>query len=129
MTDAVQEAEAIVLDLTRRLTGPRDGECLCCYVVRMLDDHGCDTTLRWATRYRDLRAPRATALEERLGRMGGFCDCEIFMNGMDLVPRLRVGPDGEEQWPTPLPSCAGVRTGSTQGCANWTRRRRLGYCW
>jgi len=30
---------------------------------------------------RDVTAPRATALEQRLGDLGGFCDCEIFLNG------------------------------------------------
>ncbi|MDX6357453.1 MAG: hypothetical protein QOH37_507 [Nocardioidaceae bacterium] len=46
-------------------------ECLYCYVARMLDEHGRDCTLRWAGHYRDLRAPRATTLERRLGSMGG----------------------------------------------------------
>src|SRR5829696_2710512 len=60
-TSAVEEAEAIVLDLTRRLTGPADRECLFCYVVRMLDNHGCDNTLRWAGAFREVRAPRASS--------------------------------------------------------------------
>jgi len=121
--DPVDRAHAIVLDLTRRLTTPADGECLCCYVVRMLDDHGCDDTLRWAGRFRDLRAPRATALESRLGRMGGFCDCEIFLNGLTLAPHLLVGDAGEEEWPDPRPACRGVPAGSSKGCENWVRRR------
>lgn len=123
-TRAVEEAEAIVLDLTRRLTNPGDGECLYCYVVRMLDNHGCDNTLRWAGAFRDLRAPRATGLESRLGQMGGFCDCEIFLNGVTLAPRLLVGEDADERWPNPRPRCDRVRAGSTKGCANWVRRRR-----
>ena len=119
MTDtALREAEAIVLDLNRRLTGVRDDECLYCYVARMLEEHGCDNTLRWAARYRDLRAPRATALESRLGQMGGFCDCEIFLNGV-----MPAGGEDEDE-PRPLPACEGVRAGSTQGCQIWGRRRR-----
>jgi hypothetical protein len=55
----------------------------------MLEEHGCNNELRWATRYRDLRAPRATALRDRLFRMGGFCDCEIFLNGMMLADEPR----------------------------------------
>jgi len=98
---------------------PRAGECLLCYVARMVDQFGCDTTLRWARRFRDLRAPTATALERRLGQVGGFCDCEVFLNGYGLVPR-RMGPgygDGDVPASTPLPLCAGVRRASTQPCA------------
>jgi hypothetical protein len=84
----VLAAESWLRERALGLTEPHAAECLFCFVARMLDEHGCDTTLRWATRYRDLRAPRATALENRLYRMGGFCDCEIFLNGMTLAPRL-----------------------------------------
>ena len=109
------------------LTGPHEHECLLCYVWRMLD-FGC-TGLRWATHYRDLRAPRATALERRLGQKGGFCDCEIFLNGFELRPQHMVGGDeyvengvsyiDNANYPDPMPPCRGVRRGSTQGCALW----------
>ncbi len=88
----VLAAESWLRDRAHGLTEPDGAECLFCFVARMLGEHGCDTTLRWATRYRDLRAPRATALENRLFRMGGFCDCEIFLNGMMLAPRLVSAP-------------------------------------
>lgn len=80
----------------------------------MITDHGCATSLRWAIRYRDLRAPRAKALEQRLGRMGGSCDCGLFLNGVTLDRRLRVPGTVSE----------GVRTGSTQRCTHWVRQRR-----
>ena len=118
--------------LSTALTDPHDGECLLCYVHRMLE-FGC-TGLRWATRYRDLRAPRATALERRLGERGGYCDCEIFLNGYEPAPELwtpdrEVDEDGhihyvEAEWPEQLPTCRGVRAGSTQGCTLWVRQRR-----
>ncbi len=138
MSDAVTAAEAMVLDLTRRLTLPEERECLYCYVARMVDDHGCDNTLRWAVRFRDLRAPRAKALAERLGRMGGFCDCEMFLNGVTLAGRA---PFEEDAWcdcdgwcdcrqddvadpvERRLP-CLGVRAGSTRGCGQWSSLRR-----
>src|SRR4051794_3145528 len=44
------------------LATPLPVECLGCYVWRMLDEYGCNATLRWACRWRDARAPRATAL-------------------------------------------------------------------
>src|SRR5438105_4691710 len=77
------------------LTEPRPDECVLCYVDRMLDAFGCDTTLRWARRWRDLRRPRATGLERRLESRGGFCDCEIFLNGWTLREDLWV-PDDED---------------------------------
>jgi hypothetical protein len=129
----VTETENHLRQLAHALTDPRDGECLLCYVFRMLD-HGC-TGLRWARRYRDLRAPRATALERRLGRMGGYCDCEIFLNGVELAEEYWV--PGEEEtdlygdvtltdptYPDPMPPCHGVRAGSTQGCGLWVRQWR-----
>ena len=94
---------------------------------------GC-TGLRWAKRYRDLRAPRATALERRLGQVGGFCDCEIFLNGYTLAPDQWVRTPGvvvdgilyetEPKHPDPMPDCLGVRAGSTRGCGLWVRRQR-----
>jgi hypothetical protein len=122
----VDEVESFVRDRSAELTTPAGGECLCCYVVRMLDAFGCDNTLRWARCFRDERAPRATGLERRLGSMGGYCDCEIFMNGLSLVDRLRVlDPLTDELvWPKERPACGGVRRSSTQWCDNWQRQSR-----
>ncbi|MCW2848532.1 MAG: hypothetical protein JWR90_2506 [Marmoricola sp.] len=121
-------AEQLVHTMAIELTHPHERECVICYVLRMLDEFGCDTTLRFARDYRDLRAPRATALEARLGSMGGFCDCEIFLNGMRRARHLRTYDEyGDEVDGKPLPPCAGVRRGSTQGCAHWVRRRRGPY--
>ncbi|TFV62059.1 DUF2695 domain-containing protein [Geodermatophilus sp. DF01-2] len=91
----------------------------------MLDAFGCDCTLRWARRWRDLRLPRATGLERRMEACGGFCDCEIFLNGWTLRDELQV-PDenGEPAWPAQRPPCAGVGSRSSQPCANWEPWRR-----
>lgn len=128
----VSDTEDELRTLSTELTRPHEGECLLCYVHRMLE-FGC-TGLRWATRYRDLRAPRATALEDRLGEKGAFCDCEMFLNGYELAPEHWIRPeeyvdDGvtyvpDPSYPDPMPSCRGVRKGSTQGCALWRRYRR-----
>jgi len=147
----VQDAERVLADASLALLGPEPGECLLCYVHRMLVEFGCDCRLRFAAHYRDVRAPRATGLERRLGNTGGFCDCEIFLNGYDLrseywVPDIALRQsaldqyelyqdelDGEElaeeeqTWPMPLPHCAGVRAGSTQPCSLWYRRWRGGW--
>ncbi|MCB0912400.1 MAG: DUF2695 domain-containing protein [Propionibacteriaceae bacterium] len=94
----VQEAEAILADASSALLDPPQGECLLCYVGRMVDEFGCDGRLRFATHYRDARAPSATALERRLGRRGGYCDCEIFLNGYDLRPEFWT--PRPRSWPT-----------------------------
>ena len=131
----IDEAEALVRGLATELTRVREGECLCCYVARQLDEYPCDGTLRHALRYRDAVAPRASALEKRLGRVGGYCDCEVFLNGYVLDERLwtprreAIDDNGfahmvEAQPPDPLPPCAGVRRGAVEPCGNWERLRR-----
>jgi len=132
----VLEAEQVLADASLALLGPEPRECLLCYVHRMLMEFGCDGRLRFAGHFRDVRAQRATALERRLGRTGGYCDCEVFLNGYDLRPQYLV-PDaaeppevfededgGELTWPQRLPPCTGVRAGSTQPCRLWWRRLR-----
>jgi hypothetical protein len=127
LTMAVVDAEEMLAEVSSSLLGPRTGECLLCYVHRMLTDHGCDCRLRFATHYRDVRAPRATALERRLQRVGGFCDCEIFLNGYELLLPLAPGDldedDAEAEWARadPMPTCPGVRAGSTSPCPLWRR--------
>ena len=111
--------------LGEAITAPAADECVLCYVDRMLEAFGCDTTLRWARRWRDLRVPRATGLERRLGSRGGFCDCEVFLNGWTLRDELQVpGEDGEPAWPAQRPPCAAVGPRSSQPCANWVPWRR-----
>jgi Protein of unknown function (DUF2695) len=128
----VSDTERALQSLSAALTDPHAGECLLCYVYRMLE-LGC-TGLRWARHYRDTQAPRATALEARLGQRGGYCDCEIFLNGYELAPEHWLPPEeyveggvaylSDPSYPDPMPRCRGVRRGSTQGCALWVRLRR-----
>lgn len=122
----VDEAETLLRRLSDQLTMPSEGECLCCFVARQLDEFGCNGTHRHAERYRDLKAPRATALKDRMSRVGACCcDCELFLNGY----RNRSDPSDDEDFDVeaavpPIPPCAGVRRGSIQPCANWVRQRR-----
>lgn len=104
------DAAEFVAALQEELTAPRDRECLGCYVMRMLDEFGCDNKLRWVGRWRDQCAPRATRLERGLEDRGGFCDCEVAFN---VYPDIMLVEDDE----TPLPECLGVsRRGSTLLC-------------
>jgi hypothetical protein len=54
----VDEAEAFLRRRAAEITKPQEGECLCCYVVRLLDEFPCDNHLRHALHYRDVVAPR-----------------------------------------------------------------------
>ena len=120
------EAERYLQILADPRCQPAPHECLACFVARLLTDFGCDTTLRWAQRFRALRSPTATGLERRLGNVGGFCDCEVFLNGYRLVRPLLVRDLATDELMAPdePPVCAGVRSTSTKPCANWERRTR-----
>lgn len=111
---SIAATEEELRELAEAWTEPRAEECVLCYVARMLDAWGCDNTLRFAERFRQLRAPRASALLRRFGQAGGYCDCEIFLNAF-----VAVDPFG-----TGLPTCQGVGQGSSQPCGSWTRRVR-----
>lgn len=131
----IYEAEGLVRELATELTSVHEGECLCCYVARQLDEYPCDGTHRHALRYRDASAPRATALQERLSRLGACCcDCELFLNGYEPHPRFwtpvcEVDADGftvvrDAAPPEQIPRCVGVRRGAVSPCTNWVRLRR-----
>jgi hypothetical protein len=132
----IDETEAFLRGRAEAITKPREGECLCCYVSRLLDEFPCDGSLRHALHYRDVAAPRATALADRLGGIGGYCDCEVFMNGYQLRDAPGAGDvygyidvdeeetDVAEEPQIEVPPCQGVRRGSAQPCRNWIRIRR-----
>jgi hypothetical protein len=105
---------------------PQEAECLVCFVARMVEEHGCDTTYLWARRFRDLRSPTATGLEKRYWQRLATCDCLIVHEAHRLVRDLMVRDvDTDElEPPARLPFCAGVRRTSTQACLNWERVRR-----
>ena len=136
-TSIADEAERFIRARAEELTRPHDNECLCCYLARMLDQFPCNGSHRHALRFRDLTAPRATAIVERLSRVGGCCcDCEVFLNGYqprswspnpatyDDLSDEEIEPEEDEGWTVDsLPPCAGVRRGSVRPCANWVRIR------
>ena len=119
------ELEQQLSDLSTTLTTPEPAECVLCYVQRVLGAFGCDCTLRWARRWCDLRLPGATGLERRLESRGGYCDCEVFLNGWTLRDDLQVRDEaGDLGWPTERPPCAGAGPRSSQPCAVWVPWRR-----
>lgn len=102
---------------------PQEGECLVCFLARMVGEHGCDSSFLWARRFRDLRSPTATGLERRFGQRLVLCDCLIVHKAHRPVRELmeRDVRTDELRRPDRLPPCAGVRRTSTQPCANWEK--------
>lgn len=105
----LDEALKVVLQLP-----PWPRECLACYVRRMLE-HGCNG-LKWTKAYRDLRAPRATALERKFAELGGTCDCEVMANVFHPTAELW------ERDEVNIPPCLTVRLGTIRPCALWLMR-------
>jgi hypothetical protein len=114
MTDDIAEAvEAELLALSSVLTEPGDRECLRCFLLRMISEFGCDGTHRWTSRWRAVRAPRATRLLTKLADLGGYCDCAVVLNVFPQYP-----PSGR------LLPCAGQpHAGSAVPCDLRTARR------
>ncbi len=87
MTNDIADAiEAELIALSGLLTEPSDRECLRCFLLRMMSEFGCDGTHRWTIRWRDVRAPQATGLLDRLMELGGGCDCETLLNVFPQYP-------------------------------------------
>ncbi|TIC86451.1 hypothetical protein [Nocardioides sp. GY 10127] len=94
-----QELRALAADLV----DPLPGECERCYVSRTVDELGCDGTLRWTGRYRDLHAPGHAGAPVRAGDAEA-CDCRVI--GADR-PADELG-------------CRGVHRGHLSGsCSLW----------
>ena len=81
--------------MSEQLTEPRSGECLLCYLLRMVPDLSCDGTLRWSTRWRDAQPRPPRTLLRRLERGGGYCDCEVIMNVYRRELEEGIEPPGE----------------------------------
>lgn len=128
------EAEDYLRKLLDAWLVPLANECLPCYIDRVLERYDCNGDLWIAGHYRDLVAPRAIRLEERLESGGGYCDCEVLCNAVQPAWHLwstsrEIDVDGrtivlEAEPPESMPPCAGVRRGSTQPCVHWHRMRR-----
>jgi uncharacterized protein DUF2695 len=104
--DMSREVETELADLAERLTAPGGAECLRCFLLRMINEFGCDGTFRWTIRWRDVRAAQPAKLLDQLAGRGGFCDCEVLMNVYPDYPPVDAA----------LP-CAGVpKPGSSRPC-------------
>ncbi|MCB0894394.1 MAG: DUF2695 domain-containing protein [Nocardioides sp.] len=108
---------------------PQTGECLVCFVDRMVAEHGCDGSLLWSVRFRDLRSPTATALEKRFRGQAVRCDCMVLQKAYTPVREVLVRDvhTDELERPERMPPCAGVRRTNTRPCAHWRRSPMAGY--
>jgi Protein of unknown function (DUF2695) len=102
---------------------PQEAECLVCFVDRMVGEFGCDGSLLWATRFRDLRSPTATALEKRFLAKAVRCDCLVLHKAYQPVRAVMTRDihTDELERPRRMPPCAGVRRTNTRPCAHWER--------
>ncbi|EWT07858.1 hypothetical protein N864_19625 [Intrasporangium chromatireducens Q5-1] len=105
---------------------PAPGECLPCFVGRMVATEGCTGAMGWVEQFRVHRAKRATALVRRLVTQGACCDCTLVDAVWQLSPGLwEWTPDGQLVPPLEAPPCEGVRPNSTQPCAHWVSPSEL----
>jgi hypothetical protein len=100
---------------------PTPGECLACFVHRMMALARCSDSLGWAEHYRLVRARRAVSLTKRLAAQGGTCDCAVVTELWRPSVALWCRDDATDDLvpPRELPSCGRVRAGSTKPCALW----------
>lgn len=108
------------LKVVKQLLPPRY-ECLACYLNRMLASRNC-TGLKWCTTYRDLRAPRATAMERKFPALGGYCDCEVQANIFRINDALWSSAEGGSADDAYVPACHKVRLGTIKPCELWLMR-------
>lgn len=115
--------ESALADLSERWTAPLSGECLDCYLRRMLDAYGCAGhrfTRRWAR-----GRPRGTEdglVRWAADRGGCCCDCEVVLNSLrrrrapvrrgGVLCALAVARQEAEEADVEVllpPGCSGVR--------------------
>lgn len=100
---------------------PRPGECLACFVHRMVGRCACTGTLVWAEHWKRVRSPGASALIGRLERQGAVCDCALTSVLWSPAPELWQWTEpGQPSAPEKVLTCPGVRPRSTRPCALWS---------
>lgn len=101
---------------------PRAGECLACFLHRMLSDLDCVGTFAWSEHYGASRAVGSEGLVDRLRERGALCDCALIDLVWSLTPAARVTDPLSRQLviPDPPPECAGVSPSSLLPCTLWS---------
>lgn len=118
LQDPVQSLERELVALAEELTAPDTGECLACYLERMLGQHGCTHDHRFTRRWTQARrrgSPEGLVRWAQ-SRGGLCCDCEVVVNSLSrATARRRAGVlcDAALSWLTSeqderAPACSGV---------------------
>lgn len=119
---AVEALEAELRGLAQAITAPRPGECLPCYLLRVVGD-GCRG--HTATDYwRRTNAPQAIRLRRMLADLGACCcECQVFAWVYDVRPVFAdLFTEAAQRGDLEPPGCRGVRPGSVQPCFYWERK-------
>ncbi len=66
--------------LTNDVGRVEEGECLFCYLVRMLEMFGCSGSHNWTLRWCDAQRSSTGWVLPWLRRRHGYCDCEVIVN-------------------------------------------------
>lgn len=130
--DNAEEMDQQFKELTSGLMMPRANECLVCFLMRAQEFLLADS-FAMVARFRDCNAPRATNTESRLMNLGAFDDRTVLQRAV-MVNADMWAPHCCSRCGLPysVPSCLGVRRGSTQPCRLWrwqadvARERRFG---
>lgn len=107
------------------------GECLACYVARMLFRWGCDGSWRFVAHHEDVSGGPAVSEWPAWRRLGG-CDCAVYYVVFELVddveepgeyPGVGDPPVAHPEWSwLSSPPCQGVAHGSQEPCGLWQPR-------
>ena len=118
----VESLEAELRELSHLMMAPRPGECLPCYLLRMVGDgcRGHTVTDHW----RRMAAPNAVRLRRMLSDLGACCcECQVFAWVYDLRPAFKeLFVEAARRGDLEPPRCRGVRPGSVQPRVYWERK-------
>jgi hypothetical protein len=125
----IDESEDFLRRRAAELTQPREDECLCCYVSRLLVEFPCDGSARHALHYRDVVAPELP----RLGRLQRVPDASRALTGYAGRPGGMTGVNtttAVSMFTVPAAVATVVRAnagmpGGSGGIANGTANSRV----
>ena len=126
MAVVVRDVEEYLHRVAGEDLAPHPQECVLCYLARAVAARGCEGLFTWTGRFRALRSPLASGLEERLRTAGATCDCEVVDGPWRLAREHLVRDVHTDELGPPdrPPQCTGVgQIDSTRPCRVWERTR------
>lgn len=81
MTTSTFDPEKYAAELAQRWTGAHPGECLYCYLNRVMAEFGCHGSHEWTRRWCEAQVDPTGWVLPWVQRNGGLCcDCEVLPN-------------------------------------------------